>query len=675
MSLLAALVIAAASARVESVSLTTADARLAVRVALSGTPGMVTVHREGDVARVSIMDAELGLRFAGGRRFAWTPSDGFDPGLLASTPARLDRLELVASPSEVSLLLQVPPDASIEARRDVRGLLIVFRRALAPPSEAEVVMPPPVAAAPTEAEPAAVPAAAPTEAPASPPPLPAPEPQPQVALAPPEATQPEATPPAAAPSAVAAPEPAPLAVAAGSEPAPAPSAVPDTVAPAAASSQTAAGDDTVARARALFPVAAETTAAGTESVTELYARLFPSGAPAREAEVAPSEDLGVRGDSDLSGYPVGPFRVRLSVDARYVDADTFIESDAEPTRDQYLEVGPRLSAQAAVGAGSLTLEYTPALRAFATYDQVNSNSHIASAALEVPVGANVTLRARDRFAAGTLDTRIVDPGGEYFYGLGRFYRNDVDAGASILVGPRLSVELGGGAGRVRFQEPSSFFSFDTRQASAGLGFEVTPSLKAVGSYVYDAVPRPVDRPEAEASAHSGRLTLTGDVLPLLTGELSVGYRSQSNPNAGPGGRSFSGFVMSGALTRQLAPDSSFTLYLSRATPPSAYEENGFYVATSVQGSLQVPLPLALELRTGAGYQWNDYRTVSPELGLAREDGILGWFVALRRPIRRGLFLSGMYRADNRDSNADQFDTDTDGFVLQLEWDALGSPSR
>jgi len=54
MSLLAAVVLAAASARIESVYLTTADQRLAVRVAVSGAPGMVAVHREGAAARVSI---------------------------------------------------------------------------------------------------------------------------------------------------------------------------------------------------------------------------------------------------------------------------------------------------------------------------------------------------------------------------------------------------------------------------------------------------------------------------------------------------------------------------------------------------------------------------------------------------------------------------------------------
>jgi hypothetical protein len=228
---------------------------------------------------------------------------------------------------------------------------------------------------------------------------------------------------------------------------------------------------------------------------------------------------------------------------------------------------------------------------------------------------------------------------------------------------------------VRFREASSFFDYDTRLVSAGLGFELTPNLKAIGSYVYDTVPRPEERPEAEATAHSARLSLSGDILPLLTGELAVGYRSQTSPNAGAGGTHYSGLTMSGVLTRQFGRDSSASLYLSRSTPVSAFEENGFYVATALQGSVQVPLPLELQLRAGAGYQWSDYRTVAAEIGEPRADRILGWFVSLRRPLRRQLSASAMYRQEDRRSNLDRFDTNADGFVLQLEWDIFGSRVR
>jgi hypothetical protein len=652
MSLLAAvMVLASVSARVESVGLTTADSRLAVRVHMSGTPGMVAVHREGDVARVSIMDAALGLRFAGGQRFSWTPSDGFDPALLAATPAKLDRLEIAATSSEVSVLLHVPPDVSVVVRRDARGLLLVFRAAAPEPdrvARAEPA-PPPVAAPPAVVAPP--PLSPPAPEPAAPAPLVA-------ADAPPVVTEP-------------APEPEPPP--AQTEPPPPPAVAEREPAPAAVASAAAPAPDTAELARRLFPGAAE-SAPATGSVSELYPRLFPTGAPATQPDVSAVREEVIEPGED-PGLVLGPFRVQASVDARYVDADTFVESTSQPTRDRYLEVQPRVAATAPVGEGRFTLDYAPALRAFATYDDVNSSSHSAGARIDLPVGGRTTLRASDRFRSGVLDTRVVDPGGEYFFGLGRFHRNDVDAGASIMVGPRLSVELGGSLGMVRFQEESTFFDYDTRAAFAGLGFEVTPSLKAVASYVYDAVPRPDERPEAESTAHSGQLSLSGDIMPLLTGELSVGYRSQDSPNAGLGGTGYSGLTMSAALTRQLGLESVLAVYASRTTPVSAYEQNAFYVSNALQGSLQLPLPARFQLRGGAGYQWNDYRTVAVEIGAPREDRILGWYVGLRRPVRTDLFLSAAYRSEDRRSNVDTFDTTSDGFYIQLEWSLAGAPPR
>jgi hypothetical protein len=656
---LAALVLAAASARIDSVYLTnTADQRLAVRVAMTGTPGMVAVHREGAAARVSIMDASLGGPFASGRHFSWTPSDGFDPALLAATPAKLDRLELTATDSEVSVLLHVPPDVAVDVRRDTRGLLLVFRTGPALETQAlHVAQPPPPA-----------------------PVVPAPAPAPVVREPPPE--------PLAVAKAAAAPTPAPAASPVEPpapplrEPAPVAStpAVAAPVAPAPAPSAA----DTADLAKRLFPTTSAEGQAPTGSVAELYPQLFPSGAPVKH-EAEPAVEAMPEPTTD-QGAVLGPFRVRASVDVRYVDADTFVESTAQPTRDHYLEVQPRVLAVAPVGAGAFTLEYSPVFRAFAAHDQVNSNSQLVGAGLELPVGARVTLRARDRFQSGVLDTRVVDPGGEYFFGLGHFNRNDADGGVSIGVGPRLSLELAGALGQVHFTEPSSFFDYETRTASAGFGFELTPRLRMIAAYVYDAVPRPDERPEAESTANSGRLSLSGEILPLLTGELSLGYRSEDAPNAGVGGTHYSGLTMRAALTRELGRDAAFSLYGNRSTPASAFEQNGFYVSTGVQGVLRVPLFSKLEGRGGLGYQWNDYRTIASEIGVPREDRIFGWFVGLRRPIARKLALNAAYRSEDRNSNcckstnpakpnADSFDTSATGFYFTLEWDIFGTPQR
>ena len=134
MSLLALLLLATAPARIEAVNLTTFDSHLAVRVALSGQPGMVAVHREGEGARVSISDVALGGAFAGGTRFAWSPANGFDPALL-SAPARLDRIEVAATPGEVSVLLRVPPEISIDVRHSCAHSFPPHAQAPLPKSE------------------------------------------------------------------------------------------------------------------------------------------------------------------------------------------------------------------------------------------------------------------------------------------------------------------------------------------------------------------------------------------------------------------------------------------------------------------------------------------------------------------------------------------------------------
>ncbi len=404
----------------------------------------------------------------------------------------------------------------------------------------------------------------------------------------------------------------------------------------------------------------------TASIGELYSRLFPP---------APSEPLAARAE------PVWPegtgrrgFRLRGSVEARYVTADAFLES-AAPQRDHYLELDPRVGVELPIRRGRLSAEYKPALRALGTYDQTNSDSHLAGGTLELPVGGRLTLRANERLVVGTLDVRLVDPGGEYFFDLGRFRRHDLEGGTSIAVGERTSLELAGGFGSVHFLEQSSFFDYDARHASAGLGLELTPNLKALAAYRYDAVPQPPERPEAGSRAHSASLTFSGDLLPLVSGTLGVGYRSQSNPLAGEDGRRYSGLTCSGALTRRLGPESSVSLYLSRSTPVSAYGTNGFYVTTAVQAAWRVRLPLALELRGGLGRQWNAYRVVAAGASEPRHDSILSWYAALRRPLLWRLALSGSYRSERRRSSDASFATHDGGFVLQVEWSVAGSVGR
>jgi hypothetical protein len=619
MSLLAALVLATTTARVEAVTFGTVEARLAVRVAVAGEPGPVAVHRDGEGARISVGGTRLGGRFAGGSRFAWAPARR-DAAPAAS--AGLERIEVAASPDDVTVLLQVPPEVSIDVRRDPEGLLLLLLPgAGAPPPRA-----PPVTVA---REPVHV------------------------------AARPETVASAGVEPAPQAPEPA------DEEPSPEPPAPAPEVEP-----QSPPSPGTAELARGLFPAEAGAATEGQASVRDLYGQLFPGGPPQTAPETTEPDGEPL---ATSAGVPFGPFRVRGGVDARYVDADTYIEGPNSRTRARYLEVAPRVAAEAPLADGRLSLEYRPFLRAFSDIEEVNSSSHHARAGLDLPLGPSVVARVRDTFISGVLDTREADPGGEYFFQLGRFHRNTFEGGLSVLVNPRLSLELDAGARALRFQEESSFFDYDTRFASAGLGYELTPTLKTTLRYAYDTVPTPEERPEAARTAHNAQLTFTGDVLPLVTGRLMVGYRDQRSPNAGEGGTRYTGFIMGGSLTKQVSHESDVTLLVNRSTPVSAFEDNAFYVFTGIQGTGRFPLPLGFQLRVGLGYQWNDYRTLAQGAGEPRQDRILGYHLGLRRSVVRHLFLSAVYRREERRSNLERFDTDSDGFFIQLEWDIFGYP--
>jgi hypothetical protein len=129
------------------------------------------------------------------------------------------------------------------------------------------------------------------------------------------------------------------------------------------------------------------------------------------------------------------------------------------------------------------------------------------------------------------------------------------------------------------------------------------------------------------------------------------------------------------LQRRLSPEATMGLTLSRSTPVSSFEQNGYYVATLLQGSIALPLPFEVQFDGGLGYQWNDYRIKANGIDEPRADRLLGWYVGLRRPLHRRLYLSGLYRAEDRRSNLDAYETDTSGFYIQLQWNPIGPAAR
>jgi hypothetical protein len=408
------------------------------------------------------------------------------------------------------------------------------------------------------------------------------------------------------------------------------------------------------------------------TVADLYRHLFPVGGEASERPVT-DEDLRARPDDAANSAPIrlGRVGVRPYVTFSYLDADTVSGDPPQILNDQYLQIQPGVGAQAPIGLGQLSVSYEPRLRQFSSIPEVEVTTHWLNGTLTLPVGSRVSLDARSHYSKGVLEATEVDPGGEYFFGLGEFEHLDFGVGADIEVGPRVRLHVGADARDISVAPEASFFSYAGRSARADLSYEISPNLRGGLGYFWSDIPSPVDRPEAEATAHSATFYLLGDLAPLTTGRVDVFYTAQDNPNAGPGGRSYRGITTRVGLRRELGHSSALDVNVMRGLYPSNFEDDGFYVVTSTEGVLTVGGPWETRLRAGVGYRWSDYRTDAEGLDGPRADRTLGWYVGASRPFGEHILTRVEYRRDRRQSNVRAGDITIDALLLEIGFGWFG----
>jgi hypothetical protein len=153
--------------------------------------------------------------------------------------------------------------------------------------------------------------------------------------------------------------------------------------------------------------------------------------------------------------------------------------------------------------------------------------------------------------------------------------------------------------------------------------------------------------------------------PALSGQAEVSWRDQHNPRAAAPGQHFRGLNFSANLRRALGTGTVIDLGGGRSTDVSGFEDNGFYVSSSLRGGMTFSLPWELSLRGSVLRIWNRYRLPATAIGVPREDDIFGWSFGLSRSFGPRAFLRADYRRDRRDSNLPGFDLETHGFVVQL----------
>lgn len=701
MSLL--LVALLAAARVESVAVRPVDGRPGIVVVAHEPLAPVVVSRNGSRLLVRIPQARLSRAFAGPRHFVWRAKARGGRSALAP-----EALRVVPARDDVLLYLTLAPDVPFGVHQEGRVLRLAFGESEPSPARGRSLL---VAAAPADTTPPSIPTV--TSPLASPAPATGPQSPPAFAalrapVVPLTVTVEEAGPKALVRirggaglgDARVRREGGEVIVTfdVGAEAVPAsPVAVPPIeeihvekvatlsvvhvkVAPEVPFEVSRVpglltltfGEEAALDKIAPPPPAPVSGAADVRSLVspEIYRGLFPATFGLEgDREAAAASDLA------REGLQIGPVHLRPSILASYVDGEYTLLDTPEPTRDRYLQLEPRVSADMPLFGGEVTADYGVRLRFLSQFDEINSTSHLLNAGFEMPLGTRTMVRLHDHFSTGILEATEVDPGREYFFDLSRFRRNDVEVGARVEAGPRAFLDGALGYNDVRFDDPAGFFPYTATSARVGAGLTFGDNLRGGVYYTYDHLPAPALKPHVRSTANSIGVAFDGDFGALTRGEVRLDYRDQISPDAAPGGQSYRGLAGALSLSRQLSPSAQLTVMARRATDLSAFENNAFYVSTGGQAVFSFGLPWSLSANTGIGYQENQYKTIATEIGAPREDSILGWTVGLSRPVGTFAFVRADYRRDRRRSNLPQFNITTDGFLVQMGVGLFGTSVR
>ena len=186
----------------------------------------------------------------------------------------------------------------------------------------------------------------------------------------------------------------------------------------------------VDRVRVVFGARAEPPPPDAADFQALYRSLFPSeSGPSRAGEPVDSQ-LG-DADGGVDGLSLGPLRLRPALLLGWVDGETTFGPTPEPVRDSYFQVEPRLGASLQarlIGEGQASVAYEPVVRTRPALRAARRVAHEVNASLDQPLGAALALRGSAHLVWDVLDTVEIDPGREYFFGLGRYRRDLYGAG-------------------------------------------------------------------------------------------------------------------------------------------------------------------------------------------------------------------------------------------------------
>lgn len=363
---------------------------------------------------------------------------------------------------------------------------------------------------------------------------------------------------------------------------------------------------------------------------------------------------------------VGPFLFSPTVQLTWQSRDNIFFRPDDEVSDQVWLARARLQFELPIYESYVLFSYTPQYRDYQDYELNDKWGHFVDVLGGFELSNGVVLETTYKYMQGNLETREVDPGGELVFGDRLFRKHFAAARLNYWITPTDGLNVFADYTDLDHDDPDLFYDYSRTTFGAGWLHQISEIL--VMNLAYSHIEfEPTDTVDYRTSS-SDELTLSfrGNLNPVLSTELAVGYRNTSyDVGAGdPSVSDFGGFIMNGWVNWELGHGSSLKLDLLRSDYPSNYATNANYVATG--GSLQYQFDRnRFYAQARARYQVNDYDLPDPRDGVVRDDPITTFAFGLGYRFTSYLSLWGGFLREDRDSNIYEYSYDYNVFSLGL----------
>jgi hypothetical protein len=314
----------------------------------------------------------------------------------------------------------------------------------------------------------------------------------------------------------------------------------------------------------------------------------------------------------------------------------------------------RVSAVLLDSVNELKLTYEARYRDFEQFQLEDQLTNVIDVDAKFITTPRSSISLGNHFVRGAFESREFDPGGEIATNADPFYRNNVEGIFALELSERLGGELSGRFNRVEFTDQATeFFNFDQTDLGAAVLYSLSPLTRVVGEYVRSSTRPGPSRPDASSEADTVLFGLRGELTPLLTGRVRVGYSNQKFDQAAAP-QSFSGVVADVRLTRRFGEATALDVTVGRRTSPSSFQSNGFYLSNYGTARFVVPVFEKLRFSANAVVFGNTYAVPDAVTGLDRSDRAYSGAAGLSYFFTPLSYLSVDYRHDRRDSNLERF---------------------